>query len=264
MPRAIEGLDAAIDRAKAYADAGADLIFTEALTGPEEFEAFRKAVDLPLLANMTEFGKSTLLSANQLEDLGFNAVIYPVTTLRLAMYAIEVGLREIDSSGTQSEIVETHAAPQQTVRAPALPRLQRVRPEHLRLHDPGRVSMSTPTIHKGLAGVVVDTTAISKVVQETNSLTYRGYPVQDLAARCSFEEVAFLLWHGELPSDSQLQSFTERERSYRRADRSLLSCSTGSQTTAIRWTSCGRRSVFSAPRTLRKTTPRRISTNRYA
>jgi methylisocitrate lyase len=105
--RAIEGLDAAIDRAKAYADAGADLIFTEALTGPEEFEAFRKAVDLPLLANMTEFGKSTLLSANQLEDLGFNAVIYPVTTLRLAMYAIEVGLREIDSSGTQSEIVET-------------------------------------------------------------------------------------------------------------------------------------------------------------
>lgn len=83
--------------------------------------------------------------------------------------------------------------------------------------------MSTPTIHKGLAGVVVDTTAISKVVQETNSLTYRGYPVQDLAARCSFEEVAFLLWHGELPSDSQLKLFTERERSYRRADRSLLS-----------------------------------------
>jgi citrate synthase len=78
------------------------------------------------------------------------------------------------------------------------------------------------TIHKGLAGVVVDTTAISKVVQETNSLTYRGYPVQDLAARCSFEEVAYLLWNGELPTDGQLQLFTQRERAYRRADRWLL------------------------------------------
>lgn len=105
--RAIEGLDAAIERAKAYAAAGADLIFTEALTGPAEFEAFRKAVDVPLLANMTEFGKGELLSAGQLEDLGFNAVIYPVTTLRLAMFAIEQGLREIDSSGTQSEIIDT-------------------------------------------------------------------------------------------------------------------------------------------------------------
>lgn len=105
--RAIEGLDAAIERAKAYADAGADLIFTEALTGPAEFETFRKAVDVPLLANMTEFGRSELVSAKQLEELGFNAVIYPVTTLRLAMFAIEHGLREIDATGTQSELLGT-------------------------------------------------------------------------------------------------------------------------------------------------------------
>ena len=77
-----------------------------------------------------------------------------------------------------------------------------------------------PAIHKGLAGVVVDTTAISKVVPETNSLTYRGYPVQDLAARCSFEQVAYLLWHGELPTDAQLAAFTQRERASRRLDRS--------------------------------------------
>ncbi len=62
-------------------------------------------------------------------------------------------------------------------------------------------------IKKGLAGVVVDTTAISKVMWETNSLTYRGYPVQDLCAHCSFEEVALLLWHGELPSQDALQKF---------------------------------------------------------
>src|SRR3984885_3444417 len=80
-----------------------------------------------------------------------------------------------------------------------------------------------PRIYKGLAGVVVDTTSISKVVPETNSLTYRGYPVQDLAAHCSFEEVAYLLWHGELPNDQQLQLFTQRERASRRLDRSFLS-----------------------------------------
>jgi citrate synthase len=80
-----------------------------------------------------------------------------------------------------------------------------------------------PRIHKGLAGVVVDTTAISKVVPETNSLTYRGYAVQDLAAHCSFEQVAYLLWHGELPTDQQLALFCQRERASRRIDRSMQS-----------------------------------------
>jgi methylisocitrate lyase len=102
----IEGVPAAIDRAKAYADAGADLIFTEALHTPAEFEQFRAALDTPLLANMTEFGKSELLSAEQLSDIGYNVVIYPVTTLRLAMHAVEVGLREIAHSGTQSGLLD--------------------------------------------------------------------------------------------------------------------------------------------------------------
>lgn len=80
-----------------------------------------------------------------------------------------------------------------------------------------------PRIYKGLAGVVVDTTAISKVVPETNSLTYRGYAVQDLAAHCSFEQVAYLLWHGELPDEQQLALFNQRERAARRLNRSQLS-----------------------------------------
>lgn len=104
--RAIEGLDAAIDRARAYADAGADLIFTEALRDLGEFEKFRAAVDVPLLANMTEFGKSELFTTGQLTDVGYNAVIYPVTTLRIAMGAVERGLREIATEGTQSGLVD--------------------------------------------------------------------------------------------------------------------------------------------------------------
>ena len=102
----VESISAAIDRARAYADAGADMIFTEALDQLSDFERFRAAVDVPLLANMTEFGKSPLLTARQLSDLGYNAVIYPVTTLRLAMFAVEAGLREIESAGTQSGLVD--------------------------------------------------------------------------------------------------------------------------------------------------------------
>ncbi|MFF2119246.1 bifunctional 2-methylcitrate synthase/citrate synthase [Kitasatospora sp. NPDC058184] len=78
---------------------------------------------------------------------------------------------------------------------------------------------TAPGIHRGLAGVVVDTTGISTVIPETNSLTYRGYPVQDLAAHRSFEEVAYLLWHGELPDGAQLREFRARERALRPLDR---------------------------------------------
>ncbi|BDT98425.1 2-methylisocitrate lyase [Nocardia sputorum] len=104
--RATEGLASAIDRAKAYADAGADLIFAEALADASEFARFRAAVRVPLLANMTEFGKSELLPARLLEELGYNAVIYPVTTLRLAMHAVENGLRDIDRTGTQAALLD--------------------------------------------------------------------------------------------------------------------------------------------------------------
>ena len=99
--RASEGLESAINRAKAYIDAGADMIFPEALADESEFEKFRKSVSAPLLANMTEFGKSKLLTATQLQNLGFNLVIYPVTTLRLAMGAVDRGLTEIMQTGTQ-------------------------------------------------------------------------------------------------------------------------------------------------------------------
>ncbi|MFM9920371.1 bifunctional 2-methylcitrate synthase/citrate synthase [Lacisediminihabitans sp. H27-G8] len=78
--------------------------------------------------------------------------------------------------------------------------------------------MADPDIKKGLAGVVVDYTAVSKVNPDTNSLLYRGYPVQELAANCSFEEVAYLLWHGELPDERQLADFETLERSQRSLD----------------------------------------------
>lgn len=82
--------------------------------------------------------------------------------------------------------------------------------------------MSDTEIRKGLDGVVVDQTSISKVMPDINSLTYKGYPVQDLAENCSFEEVAYLLWNGELPTQGELDAFTKQERSLRAIDDNLL------------------------------------------
>ncbi|MFF0059528.1 methylisocitrate lyase [Streptomyces microflavus] len=103
--RGPEGLEAAIDRAKAYVDAGADAVFPEALADEGEFEAFRAAVDVPLLANMTEFGKGPLLDTATLESLGYNIALYPVTVFRLAMGAVEDGLRTLAADGTQQALL---------------------------------------------------------------------------------------------------------------------------------------------------------------
>jgi len=104
--RGVEGLEKSIDRMKAYIDAGADMIFPEAMRSQKEFEAVRAAIDVPILANMTEFGKSRLLNKAELENLGFNIVIYPVTTLRLAMGEVDRGLCSILRHGDQNAILD--------------------------------------------------------------------------------------------------------------------------------------------------------------
>jgi methylisocitrate lyase len=98
--RGVKGLDAATERAKRLVDAGADAIFPEAMTSLDEFAAMRAAVDVPILANMTEFGRSDLFTVQQLADIGVNVVIFPVSLLRLAMGAIERGLDVLAADGT--------------------------------------------------------------------------------------------------------------------------------------------------------------------
>ena len=104
--KSVEGIDSMIERCKAYVDAGAEVIFPEALKDEKEFELVRKSIDCYLLANMTEFGKSKLLNYKQLENLGYNIVIYPVSTQRLAMKNVEDGLRAIFADGHQNNIID--------------------------------------------------------------------------------------------------------------------------------------------------------------
>jgi methylisocitrate lyase len=102
----VEGLDATLERIKAYENAGADMVFPEAMKDESEFEKVRKISKGYLLANMTEFGKSKLLNKTQLENLGYNLVIYPVSTQRLAMQNVEIGLKSIFNDGHQNNIID--------------------------------------------------------------------------------------------------------------------------------------------------------------
>lgn len=104
--RGVEGFDAAVDRAKRYVAAGADWIFPEALETPDEFARFAKAVAVPIVANLTEFGRSPLLTRDDLRQLGCAAALLPVTTLRLAMKAVADGLQAIADQGTQRSLVD--------------------------------------------------------------------------------------------------------------------------------------------------------------
>ncbi len=104
--RAVEGLQGAIDRARAYADAGADAIFPEALQSPDEFERFARAVPLPLMANMTEFGKTPYISVREFAQLGYKMVIFPMTLFRVMMKAAEHALATLKAEGSQRSLLE--------------------------------------------------------------------------------------------------------------------------------------------------------------
>ena len=106
--RAVEGIEGAVRRAKAYAEAGADALFPEALESADEFQRFARdirgaGVTVPLVANMTEFGKTPLLSCAEFESLGYRGVLFPVTALRTALRAIEALLAELKLFGTQRD-----------------------------------------------------------------------------------------------------------------------------------------------------------------
>jgi len=104
--RAVEGLDAAIGRARAFVEAGADVVFPEALQSPDEYAAFRHAVDVPLMINMNEFGRGTPPTQAEARNLGYQIAVYPVTLLRLAMRAALEGVDEILHAGSQHRLLD--------------------------------------------------------------------------------------------------------------------------------------------------------------
>lgn len=104
--RGVEGLDAAIERARAYVGAGADAIFPEGLETEQEFERFRAGVSCPLLANMTEFGKTPIIPVSRFRELGYQMVIFPMTAFRVMLKAIDECYEELVLEGTQAGILD--------------------------------------------------------------------------------------------------------------------------------------------------------------
>jgi methylisocitrate lyase len=105
--KSVEGIDGAMERAAAYARAGADVIFPEALESREEFVEFRRKISLPLMANMTEFGKTPYLTAREFEEMGYNLVIFPVTAFRAMMKTVKGTLQRLKSEGTQRNMLDS-------------------------------------------------------------------------------------------------------------------------------------------------------------
>jgi methylisocitrate lyase len=105
--RTVEGIDAAIERARVYSNAGADMIFPEALENREEFEEFRQKVTLPLMANMTEFGRTPYFTVKDFDEMGYNLVIFPVTAFRAMMKAVEKTFNRLKVEGTQKRMLSS-------------------------------------------------------------------------------------------------------------------------------------------------------------
>jgi methylisocitrate lyase len=104
--RGVEGLDKAIDRAKLCEGAGADAIFPEGLASEQEFEAFRKGIGIPLMANMTEFGKTPIIPASRFGDMGYEMVIFPMTAFRVMLKALDDTYAELLATGTQAGFLD--------------------------------------------------------------------------------------------------------------------------------------------------------------
>ena len=263
--RAVDGLDAAIDRAKALVDAGADAIFPEAMRTSSEFAGHprrRRRADPGQHDRVRQ--ERAVHRATSCADVGVNMVIYPVTLLRIAMGAAERALDTINGRGHPAGTGRRDAAPARdcttssttrptTTSTPASS-TSRSRPAtpHQHPHEPRqRGDGATHDQHdraeikKGLAGVVVDYTAVSKVNPDTNSLLYRGYPVQELAAELQ-------LRGGRVPAverraarrRSSWREFTAAERAGRALDPVVKQVDRRCcRSTRTRWTSAAPRSA---------------------
>jgi 2-methylcitrate synthase len=197
---AIEGLAAAIARARAYVAAGADMIFAEALTSLEDCRAFAGAMDVPVLVNLTEFGRTPPFTVEELRAAGIAMALYPLSASRAAAAASRAVYEAIRRDGTQRAVLD-----RMQTRAELYDVLGYVPPG-----PPAAVAGPPAARAKksvALSGVIAGNTAICTVGQAGNDLHYRGYDIAQLARDATFEEVAYLLIHGRLPSRAELDAY---------------------------------------------------------
>lgn len=208
---ASEGLTSTIDRANEYAAAGADAIFVEALPTLDDFRTFCAVVNVPVLANLTEFGKTPLLTTSELRAAGVRLALYPLSAFRAMSRAAERVYAAIRSNGTQRTVLDTMQTREELYTVLDYHTQEQIVPNADTSKQPDRQGAgSAPQGAGGLRGVTAGSTAICTVGAGGDSLRYRGYDVEELADQANFEEVAYLLLYGELPTRTLLDRFTSR------------------------------------------------------
>jgi len=221
---AVEGLESAICRANEYIEAGADMIFAEALSTIEEFRQFSSGVAVPVLANITEFGKTPLLTIEELRSAGVQLALYPLSAFRGMARACETVYATIRKDGTQQRIVDQMQSREELYGVLGYHAFERAldglsplpeKPAAQAFASLPETVMPSQQNSAGLRGVSAGVTAICTVGAGGDSLRYRGYDIEELAESATFEEVAYLLLYGELPGPAALRGFADRLIGYR-------------------------------------------------
>ena len=219
---AVEGIDSAIERAGAYVEAGADMIFPEAMNTLDDYRRFKAAGKVPILANLTESGSTPFFTTDELRYAGVDIALYCCGAYRAMNKAALNFYETVRREGTQKNIIDTLQT-----RAELYDFLgyhaYEDKLDALFTQNKRRNSMSdntqssAPKIKKSVAlsGTPAGNTALCTVGRSGNDLHYRGYDIHDLATKSTFEEVAHLLVHGALPTTSQLKAYKARLRRLR-------------------------------------------------
>ena len=245
------------------------MIFAEALSTLDEYRQFTAAVAVPVLANITEFGKTPLFTTAELAAAGVRLALYPLSAFRAMSKAALVVYAAIRREGTQKSVVPAHADTGRAVRAAPLPRLRAEARCALRREKANRIclALAKPKKSVALSGVPAGNTALCTVGRTGNDLHYRGYDILEIAEACEFEEIAYLLIHEKLPNEAELLSYRAKLKNLRGAARSPCApCSRLCPRPRIRWTCCARayRRLAASCRRRRITAPPVRGTSRTA
>jgi len=228
---AVEGLASAIERACAYVEAGADMVFAEALHTLEEYSQFTAAVKVPVLANLTEFGQTPYFTVDELRRAGVALALYPLSASRAASAAALKVYQAIQQEGTQKSIVGLMQTRTELYDILGYHEYEQKldqlfgkspdpRPEKIAGAPVPAAAVPSPAGPKvkksvALSGVIAGNTAVCTVGQTGNDLHYRGYDIAEIAAHASYEEVACLLIHGALPNTGELAAYRDKLRKLR-------------------------------------------------
>ena len=219
---ASEGLERTIERLVKCVEAGADAIFPEAITELPMYRKVRDAVRVPVLANITEFGKTPLYTREELGDAGVDIVLHCCSAYRAMNLAALKVLEAIRRDGTQKNVVDLMQTRDDLYKFLDYHAYEQKLDELFAERGGEGEEMSTPDPQAGkpkksvaLSGVTAGNTALSSVGQTGNDLHYRGYDILEVADTCEFEEIAYLLIHGKLPNTQELAAYKSKLKNLR-------------------------------------------------